>query len=125
MGNDLIDEKEYKDKEPEDYSNDNIRYGLITKKGGERSLDDAYLTRTNIEYTDNSGKKLYFSLFGIFDGHNNKNISEYVSNNIDKLYQKEIGNMNKNNCKTIIEEIFKTMDKTLKEEEQKKTTKYY
>ena len=115
-----MDEKEYKDKEPEDFYNDYIRYGLITKKGGERSLDDAYLARTNIESTDNSGKKLYFSLFGIFDGHNNKNISEFVSKNIDKLYQKEIGNMNNNNCKTLIEEIFKTMDKTLKEEEQKK-----
>ena len=114
-----MDEKEYKDKEPEDYSDDYIRYGLITKKGGERSLDDSYMAHANIESVDNSGKKLYFSLFGIFDGHNNKNVSQYISNNIDKLYQKEIGNMNKNNYKTIIEEIFKTIDKTLKEKEQK------
>ena len=116
MGNDLLEKNEYKEKEPEDFSNSYIRYGLITKKGDERSFDDSYLTYTNLEFLK-SNKKFYFSLFGIFDGHNSDYVAKYLSNNIHKLYQEEIGNINKNNYKEKIEEIFKAMDKKLKEDQ--------
>ena len=112
-----MDENEYKDKEPIDYNDDFIRYGLITKKGEERSLDDTYMTFSDLESDD---KKFLFSLFGIFDGHNNDYVSKYISSNIYKLFQKEMGNINNNNYKTKIEGIFKTIDKNLKEEEEKK-----
>ena len=121
MGNDLLDENVPKDIEPIDYSDDYIRYGVISKKNGEKTLDDTYLSFPNISSTDDSQKKIEFSLFGVFDGHNNDYVSKYLSNNIQKLYQKEINNIIKdNNYKTKIEEIFKTIDKNIKEEQEKK-----
>ena len=107
-----MNEKEYKDKEPVDYSDEYIRYGLITRKGEERSLDDTYMTFSDLESDD---KKSFFSLFGIFDGHNNDYVSKYLSKNIHELFKKEIANINNNNYKTKIEDIFKIMDKKIKE----------
>ena len=121
MGNEIFNENEDKDqdKEPLDYQNDYIRYGVISKKCGEKSLEDNYLLQPNLEVQD-TPKKANFSLFGVFDGHNSDYISKYLSDNIQKLYEKEIGIMDKNNYKSKIEEIFKTMDKELKEKEEKK-----
>ena len=112
-----MNEKEYKDKDPVDYSDEYIRYGLITRKGEERSLDDTYMTFSDLESDD---KKSFFSLFGIFDGHNNDYVSKYLSKNIHELFKKEIANINNNNYKTKIEDIFKIMDKKIKEEEEQK-----
>ena len=121
MGNEILNENEDKDqdKEPLDYQNDYIRYGVISKKCGEKALEDNYLLQPNLEVQD-TPKQANFSLFGVFDGHNSDYISKYLSDNIQKLYEKEIGIMDKNNYKSKIEEIFKTMDKELKEEEEKK-----
>ena len=112
-----MNEKEYKDKDPVDYTDEYIRYGLITKKGEERSLDDTYITFSDLESDD---KKSFFSLFGIFDGHNNDYVSKYLSKNIHELFKKEIVNINNNNYKTKIEDIFKILDKKIKEEEEEK-----
>lgn len=116
MGNEIIDDNEEKDqdKEPQDYQNNFIKYGVISKKCGEKSLEDNYLLQPNLEAQD-APKQCNISLFGVFDGHNSDYISKYLSENIQKLYEKEIGTMNKNNYKPKIEEIFKTMDKELKE----------
>ena len=121
MGNEIINENEEKDqdKEPQDYQNDFIRYGVISKKCGEKSLEDNYLLQPNLEVQD-TPKQDSFSLFGVFDGHNSDYISKYLSDNIQKLYEKEIGKINKDNYKRIIEDIFKTMDKELREKEKKK-----
>ena len=120
MGNDLINENEFKDKEPENYEDEYIRYGVISKKCGEKSYDDSYITQPNLSFSDNS-KNIDFSLFGVFDGHNSDYISKYLSNNINEFYKKEIGNMNKDNYKEKKEEIFKNIDKEIRE--QKKGTK--
>ena len=125
MGNDLINENEYKDKEPKDEENEFIRYGIISQKWGEKSNDDSYLSISNLTIPDKD-KKINYSLFGVFDGHNSDYVSNYVSNNIHELYKNEIININKENYKAKIQEIFKTMDKNLrggKKGEQQKDNK--
>ena len=122
MGNEILNDEDKdkdQDKEPQDYQNDYIRYGVISKKCGEKSLEDNYLLQPNLEVQD-AQKQSNFSLFGVFDGHNSDYISKYLSDNIQKLYEKEIGKMNKDNYKSKIEEIFKNMDKELKEKDEKK-----
>ena len=120
MGNEILNEEDKdQDKEPQDYQNDYIRYGVISKKCGEKSLEDNYLLQPNLEVQD-TPKQSNFSLFGVFDGHNSDYISKYLSENLQKLYEKELGKMNKNNYKSKIEEIFKNMDKELKEKDEKK-----
>ena len=47
MGNELLNEENIKEKEPEDYTNDFLKYGLITKKGEEKSNDDNYILMPN------------------------------------------------------------------------------
>ena len=119
MGNDLMDDKEYKEKEPVDITNDYFRYCIISRKNEERTMDDVYLS-PDLNSSENSNKKDDFHLFGIFDGHNSDYVAKYMSNNIQKLYQNEIEKMNNDNYKAKIEDIFKTIDKNLKEEEDKK-----
>ena len=118
MGNELLNDEEKKDNEPVDFSNDFIRYGIISNKGEEKSYHDSYLLKPNLSVVNNS-KKINFSLFGIFDGHNSDYISKSLSNNIQEFYEKEISNINKNNHKTKIEEIFKKIDKDIKERKKK------
>ena len=120
MGNELLDDNEYKDKEPEDFSSENIRYGIITKKRGEKSLDDTYLSINNLEPMEKSEKKIDCSLFGVFDGHNSDYVSKYLSKNIQIFYQKELGKITNSTYKSKIEEIFKTIDKNIKEEQMQK-----
>jgi len=114
-----MDDKEYKEKEPVDITNDYFRYCIISRKNEERTMDDVYLS-PDLNSSENSNKKDDFHLFGIFDGHNSDYVAKYMSNNIQKLYQNEIEKMNNDNYKAKIEDIFKTIDKNLKEEEDKK-----
>ena len=115
-----MNDNDFKDKDPIDFSNDYFRYGIISKKNGEKSLEDTYLTFTNTSTPDSTPKNSDFSLFGVFDGHNNDFVSKYISENIQKLYQKEIGDINEKNFKQKIIDIFKEMDKQLKEKDVKK-----
>ena len=109
MGNELYKQEEIKDKEPEDYKNEYIKYGILTKRGEEKSYDDSYLL------IPKEPNKNDYSLFGVFDGHNSDYVANYLSKNIDNLYKKEISNINQENYKSKIEEIFKNCDKNLKE----------
>ena len=121
MGNELLKE-DFQDKKPEDFKNEYIRYGIVSKKGEEKSYDDNYLSSNDVSIIDAS-KNIEFSLFGVFDGHNSDYVSKYLYDNIPKLYKNEITEIDKNNYKTKIENIFKTLDKNLKESkkyEQKK-----
>ena len=118
MGNELLNEENIKEKEPEDYTNDFLKYGLITKKGEEKSNDDNYILMPNLSNPED-GKKNNISLFGVFDGHNSDFVPNYLNKNIHKFYEKEILNINKNNFKTKIEEIFKNIDKELKGDKKK------
>ena len=113
MGNELLNEEEIKDKDPEDFGNEYIRYGILSKKGEEKSNDDNYLIP---KLSPSEGDDFY--LFGVFDGHNSDKVSKYLSDNIKKLYEKEIHSINKENFREKIEEIFKNMDKNLKEEKK-------
>jgi serine/threonine protein phosphatase PrpC len=120
MGNDLMDDKEFKEMQPEDKLIDDYRYGIISKKEDERSLDDMYLILPDLHSSENADKKVDFSLFGVFDGHNSNYVAKYISENIKALYEKETASIKNENYKVKIEEIFKTIDKNLKEEEDKK-----
>ena len=124
MGNELLKE-DFQDEKPEDFKNDYIRYGIVSKKGEEKSYDDNYLSSNDVSIIDAS-KNIEFSLFGVFDGHNSDYVSKYLYDNIPKLYKNEITEIDKNNYKTKIENIFKTLDKNLKESKkygQKKNEK--
>jgi serine/threonine protein phosphatase PrpC len=114
MGNELLNEEDKKDKEPKnDYSNDFIKYGVVTKRGEEKSYDDNYLLIPKLSIPEDP-KKNDFSLFGVFDGHNSGFLPESLVKNVPKFYEKEILNINKDNYKTKIEEIFKNIDKEFK-----------
>ena len=112
MGNDLTNDKE-SDKE-QDIENEEIKYGLISKKCKEKSNNDTYIISPGIKFSDKD-KNIEYSLFGIFDGHNNNYISKYLSENIQKFFEKEIKDINESNYKIKIEGIFKEIDKTLRE----------
>ena len=115
-----MDDKEFKEMQPEDNLIDDYRYGIISKKEDERSLDDMYLILPDLHSSENADKKVDFSLFGVFDGHNSNYVAKYISENIKALYEKETASIKNENYKVKIEEIFKTIDKNLKEEEDKK-----
>ena len=121
MGNDLKEENEPQDKEPEVISKDFIKYGIISRKGEEKSNDDFYLASPDITIKNNS-KEDHFSLFGVFDGHNSNFVSKYIRDNIEKYYKEEIASINKSNYREKIENIFKKMDKRLKESNKDKNT---
>ena len=111
MGNDLTNEDE-SDK-VEDVQNEEIKYGIISKKCEEKSNNDRYIISPNIKHSEGD-KSIEYSLFGIFDGHNSNYISQYLSENINKFFEKEIYNINDKNYKTKIEEIFIEIDKALR-----------
>ena len=115
-----MDDKEFKEMQPEDNLIDDYRYGIISKKEDERSLDDMYLILPDLHSSENADKKVDFSLFGVFDGHNSNYVAKYISEKIKALYEKETASIKNENYKVKIEEIFKTIDKNLKEEEDKK-----
>ena len=117
MGNEL--NNEYIDKEPEDYENSFIRYGVICQKWGEKNNEDSYLSLPNLSFSYKD-KRYYYSLFGVFDGHNSDYVPKYLSKNIQKFFEKEIPTINKDNYKIKIEEIFKSMDKELREDKKEK-----
>ena len=115
MGNELLNKEDKNVEESKDDSNDFIKYGVVTKKGEEKSNDDNYLLMPNL-LTPEEGKKNEFSLFGVFDGHNSGFIPKCLVKNVPKFYENEILNINKNNYKIKIEEIFKNIDKEFKPE---------
>jgi serine/threonine protein phosphatase PrpC len=113
MGNELLNEEDKKDKEPKNDSNDFIKYGVVTKRGEEKSYDDNYLLIPKLSIPEDP-KKNDFSLFGVFDGHNSGFLPESLVKNVPKFYEKEILNIKQDNYKTKIEEIFKNIDKEFK-----------
>ena len=129
MGNEFSEENEIKEKEPIEHSDDDyIKYGIISKKGGERQIDDTFLSFSDLESSKESKNKIHFGLFGVFDGHNNVYVAKYLSDNFKNFFEKEAGDINSNNYKQKIEEIFKTIDKELrtssKKEEEDKNINY-
>ena len=115
MGNEFSEEKEIKDKEPIEHSDDNyIKYGIISKKGGENDIDDTFISFSDLESSNESKNKIHFGLFGVFDGHNNVYVAKYLSDNFKNFFVKEAGDINDNNYQQKIQEIFKTIDKELK-----------
>ena len=83
MGNDLTNEDE-SDK-VEDVQNEEIKYGIISKKCEEKYNNDRYIISPNIKHSEGD-KSIEYSLFGIFDGHNSNYISQYLSENINKFF---------------------------------------
>ena len=129
MGNEFSEENEIKEKEPIEHSDDDyIKYGIISKKGGERQIHDTFLSFSDLESSKESKNKIHFGLFGVFDGHNNVYVAKYLSDNFKNFFEKEAGDINSNNYKQKIEEIFKTIDKELrtssKKEEEDKNINY-
>ena len=132
MGNEFTEEKGPKEIDPVEYSDDYVKYSIISQKGEERAIDDAYLSLPNLTSPEEAKKRINFSLFGVFDGHNDNYVSKYLSENCKEIFEKEAGEINKDNCQDIIEKIFKTIDKNLREvknnnlknEENKEEEKY-
>ena len=120
MGNEFTEEKGPKEIEPVEYSDDYVKYCIISQKGEERSLDDSFLSLPDLTTPEEAKKRINFSLFGVFDGHNDKYVAEYLSKNCEEIFKKESGEINKDNCQDMIEKIFKTIDKNLREEKNNK-----
>ena len=116
MGNEYSEENVLKEIEPIDYSDEYIKYGIVSKKGEEKSLDDCFLTLPDLSSSKEAKNPINFSLFGIFDGHNNNYVAKYLTNSFEKYFVKEAGNILENNCEKQFGDIFKAVDKKLKEE---------
>ena len=116
MGNEYSEENVLKEIEPIDYSDEYIKYGIVSKKGEEKSLDDCFLTLPDLSSSKEAKNPINFSLFGVFDGHNNNYVAKYLTNSFEKYFVKEAGNILENNCEKQFGDIFKAVDKKLKEE---------
>ena len=91
-----------------------IKYGIVSQKGGERHLEDTFISFTDLQSPKELENQIHFGLFGVFDGHNNVYVANYLKDNCQNFFQKEAGNINKDNYKQKIEEIFKAIDKEIK-----------
>ena len=114
MGSELT--KENKPDFEKDFQDENIKYGIISKKCKEQSNDDSYIILPNIIISEGD-INIDFSLFGIFDGHNGNCISKYLSENINKFFEKEIKNIDNNNYQHELEKLFSEIDNTIKTEQ--------
>ena len=119
MGNEYSEENELKEIEPIDYSDEYIKYGIISKKGEEKSLDDCFLTLPDLTTKEGVKNPINFSLFGIFDGHNNDFVAKYLTNNLKEKFEEEAGNILEKNCEKQLGDIFKSVDRKLREEKIK------
>ena len=120
MGNDLTKEKEKEEDKKEDFQNEFIKYSIITKTLNNNQINNStYIISSNIKYSQENTIQ-EFSLYGIFEGHNNNLVSNYLSKNIQKYFEQKISKLNENNYKKIIEDIFKEIDKDIKKENIKK-----
>ena len=119
MGNEYTEESVSKEIDPIDYSDAYIKYGIISKKGEEKSLDDCFLTLPDLSSIEGAKNRINFSLFGIFDGHNNNYVAKYLTNNFKEIFEKEAGNILENNYEKQFSDIFKNLDKKLREEKNK------
>ena len=116
MGNEYSEENVLKEIEPIDYADQYIKYGIVSKIGEEKSLDDCFLTLPDLSSSKEAKNPINFSLFGIFDGHNNNYVAKYLTNSFEEFFVKEAGNILENNCEKQFGDIFKAVDKELKEE---------
>ena len=119
MGNEYPEENVLKEIEPIDYSDEYIKYGIISKKGEEKSLDDCFLTLPDLTTKEGVKNPINFSLFGIFDGHNNDFVAKYLTNNLKEKFEEEAGNILEKNCEKQFGDIFKSVDRKLREEKIK------
>ena len=119
MGNEYPEENALKEIEPIDYSDEYIKYGIISKKGEEKSLDDCFLTLPDLTTKEGVKNPINFSLFGIFDGHNNDFVAKYLTNNLKEKFEEEAGNILEKNCEKQLGDIFKSVDRKLREEKIK------
>ena len=119
MGNEYPEENVLKEIEPIDYSDEYIKYGIVSKKGEEKSLDDCFLTLPDLTTKEGVKNPINFSLFGIFDGHNNDFVAKYLTNNLKEKFEEEAGNILEKNCEKQLGDIFKSVDRKLREEKIK------
>ena len=120
MGNEFTEENALKEIEPIDYADQYVKYGVISKKGEERAIEDCFLALPYLSSSKEVKNPINFSLFGVFDGHNDKYVAEYLTNNFQEIFEKEAGNILENNCQKELGNIFKAIDKKLKEENNNK-----
>ena len=114
MGNEFSEEIEIKENKPLKNNNQYIKYGIITNKNEERTMEDTVLYLSDLQTSSKSKNKIHFGLFGVFDGHNSAYVSEYLRDNCQEIFEEEAGNINKDNYQQKMEEIFKKLDKKLK-----------
>ena len=117
MGNEFTEETQINEIKPIEHSNDEyVKYGIISKKDEEIALEDTFINLEDLTSAKESKNKINFSLFGVFDGHNNDYVAKYLSKNFKEIFEKEAGDINKDNYVTKFEDIFKSMDKNLKDQ---------
>ena len=117
MGNEFTEETQINEIKPIEHSNDEyVKYGIISKKDEEIALEDTFINLEDLTSAKESKNKINFSLFGVFDGHNNDYVAKYLSKNCQKIFEEQAGDINKDNYSEKIEGIFKTLDKNLRKE---------
>ena len=119
MGNEFSEKNEIEEEEPIDESDSFIKYGIISKKWEESSIQDSFLAFSDLQSSEESKNKIHFGLYGVFDGHNNDYVAKYLSENCQEIFEKEAGDINKDNYSEKIEGIFKTLDGNLRKEGKK------
>ena len=85
MGNEYSEENVLKEIEPIDYADQYIKYGIVSKIGGEKSLDDCFLTLPDLSSSKEAKNPINFSIYGVFDGHNNNYVAKYLTNNFEEI----------------------------------------
>ena len=119
MGNEF-EADEIKDNDPKDITDKYFKYSIISKKGGERRIDDTYINFSDLESSEECKKRIHFGLFGVFDGHNNDYVANYLRDNCHKIFMEKAGDISKDKPNQKLEEIFKIIDKNLRNESKNK-----
>ena len=105
-----------KDKDYEDGENSYIKFGASGMQGWRKRMEDSYICALNI------GNNNQYDIFGVFDGHNGKEVSQFVKNHfIEELEQNE--NFKNNKIKEALKETFIKMDELMKTPEGKNELK--
>ena len=69
MGNEFSEENETKEEKPIDKSDSFIKYGIISKKWEESSIQDSFLAFSDLQSSEESKNKIHFGLYGVFESY--------------------------------------------------------
>ena len=103
-----------KEKDFEDGENSYIKFGASGMQGWRKRMEDTFICEMNINNQ--------FDIFGVFDGHNGKEVSQFVKKHfIEELTTNK--NFKNNKIKESLTETFLKMDELMKTKEGKNELK--